>query len=393
MKAVTFPRGFRASGIACGLKESGKTDLALVVSDVPASVAGMFTQNRVVAAPVTLSRTVVRGGSARATVVNSGNANACTGAQGAADAREMAALTAAEIGCAPAQVLVASTGIIGRPLWMDRLRSGIPAAAAALSPDGGEDASNAICTTDAYPKTGEETVVLAGGEVRLGAMAKGAGMIRPDMATMICQVTTDAAVEAAQLQRLLVPAVQRSFNRISVDGSASTNDSVFVLANGASGVTVSGADEEAFAVALERLLLRLAKLVVADGEGSSRIARYEVVGAIDGSHAEAAVRAVAENQLVRCALHGADPNWGRILMALGASSAEVAPDRIDLWIDGVQLVAAGAGIDGAEEDAREALGAPEVSVRIGLGQGEGSAIVYASDLSQEYVRINSEYST
>jgi glutamate N-acetyltransferase / amino-acid N-acetyltransferase len=393
MKAVTFPRGFRASGIACGLKESGKADLALVVSDVPASVAGMFTQNRVVAAPVTLSRTVVRGGSARATVVNSGNANACTGAQGAADAREMAALTAAEIGCAPAQVLVASTGIIGRPLWMDRLRSGIPVAAAALSPDGGEDASNAICTTDAYPKTGEETVVLAGGEVRLGAMAKGAGMIRPDMATMICQVTTDAAVDAAQLQRLLVPAVQRSFNRISVDGSASTNDSVFVLANGASGVTVSGADEEAFAVALERLLLRLAKLVVADGEGSSRIARYEVVGAIDGSHAEAAVRAVAENQLVRCALHGADPNWGRILMALGASSAEVAPDRIDLWIDGVQLVAAGAGIDGAEEDAREALGAPEVSVRIGLGQGEGSAIVYASDLSQEYVRINSEYST
>jgi glutamate N-acetyltransferase / amino-acid N-acetyltransferase len=229
--------------------------------------------------------------------------------------------------------------------------------------------------------------------VRLGAMAKGAGMIRPDMATMICQVTTDAAIDSAQLQRLLVPAVQRSFNRISVDASASTNDSVIVLANGASGVRVSGADDDAFAAALERLLLRLAKLVVADGEGSSRIARYEVVGAIDGSHAEAAVRAVAENQLVRCALHGADPNWGRILMALGASTAEVVPDRIDLWIDGVQLVAAGAGIDGAEEDAREALGASEVSVRIGLGQGTGTAIVYASDLSQEYVRINSEYST
>ena len=179
MKAVTFPRGFRASGIACGLKESGKPDLALIVSDVPASVAGMFTQNRVVAAPVTLSRTVVGGGSARATVVNSGNANACTGAQGDADAREMATLTASALDCAPSQVLVASTGIIGRPLSMDRLRTGIPAAAAALSPDGGEDASNAICTTDAYPKTGEETVVLAGGEVRLGAMAKGAGMIRP----------------------------------------------------------------------------------------------------------------------------------------------------------------------------------------------------------------------
>lgn len=393
MKAVTFARGFRASGIACGLKQSGKTDLALVVSDGPASVAGMFTQNRVVAAPVTLSRTVVRGARARAAVVNSGNANACTGAQGDADAREMAALTAAEIGCAPAEVLVASTGIIGRSLCMDRLRAGIPVAAAALSPEGGEDASNAICTTDAYPKTGEETVVLAGGEVRLGAMAKGAGMIRPDMATMICQVTTDAAIDSAHLQRLLVPAVQRSFNRISVDGSASTNDSVFVLANGASGVTATEADDEAFGGALERLLLRLAKLVVADGEGSSRIARYEVVGAIDGSHAEAAVRAVAENQLVRCALHGADPNWGRILMALGASAAEVAPERIDLWIDGVQLVAAGAGIDGAEDDAREALGAPEVSVRIGLGQGDGTAIVYASDLSQEYVRINSEYST
>jgi glutamate N-acetyltransferase/amino-acid N-acetyltransferase len=393
VKAVTFPCGFRAAGIACGLKESGKPDLALIVSDVPASVAGMFTQNRVVAAPVTLSRPVVVGGRARATVVNSGNANACTGVQGAADALEMAELTAAAVGCEVGEVLVASTGIIGRPLSMERLRSGIPAAAGALSTEGGEDASNAICTTDAYPKTGEETVTLAGGEVRLGAMAKGAGMIRPDMATMICQVTTDAAIGSADLQRLLVPAVQRSFNRISVDGSASTNDTVFVLANGASGVTVTAADEGAFGAALERLLLRLAKLVVSDGEGSARIARYEVFGALDAPAAEVAARAVAENQLVRCALHGADPNWGRILMALGASSAEVAPDRIDLWIDGVQLVAAGAGIDGAEEDAREALAAPEVSVRIGLGQGDGTAFVYASDLSPEYVRINSEYST
>jgi glutamate N-acetyltransferase/amino-acid N-acetyltransferase len=393
MRAVTFPRGFRASGIACGLKESGKPDLALIVSDTPASVAGMFTQNTVVAAPVTLSRTVVRAGSARGTVVNSGNANACTGAQGDADAREMAALTATQLGCDPGEILVASTGIIGRPMAMERLRTGIPLAALALSAAGGEDASNAICTTDAYPKTGEETVRLAGGEVRLGAMAKGAGMIRPDMATMICQVTTDAAIASEHLQRLLVPAVQRSFNRISVDGSASTNDSVFVLANGASGVPVGEADDEAFGAALERLLLRLAKLVVSDGEGSSRIARYEVFGALSGPEAEVAVRAVAENQLVRCALHGADPNWGRMLMALGASSAQVAPDRIDLWVDGVQLVAAGAGVDGAEEDAREALAAPEVSVRIGLGQGDGSAIVYASDLSPEYVRINSEYST
>jgi glutamate N-acetyltransferase/amino-acid N-acetyltransferase len=393
VKAVTFPRGFRAAGIACGLKESGRPDLALIVSDVPASVAGMFTQNRVVAAPVTLSRTVVRGGSARATVVNSGNANACTGAQGEADAREMAALTAAQLGCTPGEVLVASTGIIGRPMAMERLRTGIPAAAAALSADGGEDAANAICTTDAYPKTGEETVELAGGEVRMGAMAKGAGMIRPDMATMICQLTTDLAIDSARLQRLLVPAVQRSFNRISVDGSASTNDSVLVLANGASGVTATVEDETAIGAALERLLLRLAKLVVSDGEGSSRIARYEVVGALDAPQAEIAVRAIAENQLVRCALHGADPNWGRMLMALGASSAEIAPDRIDLWIDGVQLVASGAGIDGAEDDARAALAAPEVSVRIGLGQGAGSAVVYASDLSPEYVRINSEYST
>ena len=393
MKAVTFPRGFRASGVASGLKESGKADLALIVSDVPASVAGMFTQNRVVAAPVTLSRTVVASGSARATVINSGNANACTGAQGDADAREMATLTAFVLGCQVDQVLVASTGIIGRPLAMDRLRTGIPLAAAALSTEGGEDAANAICTTDAYPKTGEETVALAGGEVRLGAMAKGAGMIRPDMATMICQVTSDAAIDPAHLQRLLVPAVQRSFNRISVDGSASTNDSVFVLANGASGVRASDADDEALGAALERLLLRLAKLVVSDGEGSSRIARYEVFGAFDAPQAEVAVRAIAENQLVRCALHGADPNWGRMLMALGASSADVAPDRIDLWIDGVQLVASGAGIDGAEEDAREALAAPEVSVRIGLGQGDGTAVVYASDLSPEYVRINSEYST
>jgi glutamate N-acetyltransferase/amino-acid N-acetyltransferase len=393
MKAVTFPRGFRAAGIACGLKESGKRDLALVVSDVPASTAGVFTQNRVVAAPVTLSRATVVRGSARAFVANSGNANACTGVQGDADAREMVELTAARLGLAPTDVLVASTGIIGRPLAMDRVRTGIAAAASALSYEGGPDASDAICTTDAYPKTGEETVALAGGEVRLGAMAKGAGMIRPDMATMICNVTTDVAVAPEQLQRLLQRAVDASFNRISVDGSASTNDCVLVLANGASGVVASERDDDALGGALERLLLRLAKLVVSDGEGAARIARYEVVGARDGATAEAAARAVAENQLVRCALHGSDPNWGRMLAALGASRADVAPERIDLWIDGVQLVAAGAGLAGAEEEARAALTADEVSVRIGLGQGDGTAFVYASDLSPEYVRINSEYST
>jgi glutamate N-acetyltransferase/amino-acid N-acetyltransferase len=393
LNAVTFPRGFRASGIACGLKESGRPDMALIVSDDAATAVGMFTQNRVVAAPVTRSKQHIASGTARAIIVNSGNANACTGAQGDADALEMTELTAVAAGCAPGEVLVASTGIIGRPMAMELVRPGIGLAHATLSTDGGADAANAICTTDAYPKTGEETVALAGGEVRLGAMAKGAGMIRPDMATMICVVTTDAALTRATLQRLLQHAVASSFNRISVDGSASTNDTVFVLANGASGVTVSAADEAAFGAALDRLLLRLAKLVVSDGEGASRIARYEVVGAKDAPRAELAVRAVAENQLVRCALHGADPNWGRILMALGASSADVAPERIDLWIEDVQLVAAGAGLPGAEEKARAALGGAEISVRIGLGQGDGSAVVYASDLSTEYVRINSEYST
>jgi glutamate N-acetyltransferase/amino-acid N-acetyltransferase len=393
VKATTFPRGFRAAGIVAGLKESGKPDVALIVSDTPAVAAAMFTQNRVVAAPVTLSRGHVAGGIARAVIVNSGNANACTGAQGEADALEMATLTAGQVGCAVDEVLVASTGIIGRPMAMDIVRGGIAMAATALAAEGGEDASNAICTTDAYPKTAEETVALAGGEVRLGAMAKGAGMIRPDMATMICVLTTDASLERAQLDRLLQHAVAHSFNRISVDGSASTNDTVFALANGASGVAVGEAGEAAFGAALDRILLRLAKLVVADGEGAARIARYEVVGAGDGVRAEAAARAVAENQLVRCALHGADPNWGRILMALGNSSAEVAPDRIDLWIEDVQLVAAGAGLPGAEDAARAALASPEVSVRIGLGQGDGEAVVYASDLSTEYVRINSEYST
>jgi glutamate N-acetyltransferase/amino-acid N-acetyltransferase len=391
--SVTYPRGFRASGVVSGLKESGKADLALVVSEGPATASAMFTQNRVVAAPVTLSRLHMASGSARAVVVNSGNANACTGAQGDADALEMAELTASQLGCDTGEVLVASTGIIGRPLAMERVRPGIALAASALAADGGADASLAICTTDAYPKSGQETVALAGGEVRLGAMAKGAGMIRPDMATMICVLTTDASIGARQLDRLLQHAVAHSFNRISVDGSASTNDTVFVLANGASGVTVGPEDEIAFGAALDRLLLRLAKLVVSDGEGASRIARYEVTGAGDGVRAEAAVRAVAENQLVRCALHGADPNWGRILMALGASTAEVAPERIDLWIEDVQLVAAGAGLPGAEDAARAALAGPEISVRIGLGQGDGSAVVYASDLSTEYVRVNSEYST
>jgi glutamate N-acetyltransferase/amino-acid N-acetyltransferase len=393
VKAVTFPRGFRAAGIACGLKESGKPDLALVVSDGPATAAGVFTQSRVVAAPVTLSRAHVADGRARALVTNSGNANACTGAQGAADSLATAEAVAAALGIATQDVLVSSTGIIGRPLAMGTLGAGIALVASALSAEGGSDAAAAICTTDAYPKTGEETASLAGGEVRLGGMAKGAGMIRPDMATMICNVTTDAAIAADRLQLLLQRAVDVSFNRISVDGSASTNDCVLVLANGASGVTVGEADEDAFGAALARLLLQLAKLVVSDGEGAGRIARYEAVGADDGARAEIAARAVAENQLVRCALHGADPNWGRIMMALGASTAEVVPEQIDLWIGDVQLVAGGTGIIGAEERARAALAGPEVDVRIVLGAGAGTAFVYASDLSPEYVRINSEYST
>jgi glutamate N-acetyltransferase/amino-acid N-acetyltransferase len=392
---VTFPRGFRAAGATGGIKASGAPDVAVVVADGPAAAAGVFTRSRTAGAPVRLcrERLAASAGRARAVVVASGNANVATGAQGARDAERMAALVGGLAGVPEREVLVLSTGVIGVPLPMARVEAGIHAACAGLSATGGADAAEAMRTTDACKKHAERTVELAAGSVRIGAIAKGAAMIRPDLGTMLAIVATDAAVAPEALQASLAAACDASFNRISVDGCESTSDSVVALANGASGVEVAAADETAFAAALREVCLELALAIVRDGEGARRIGVYEVAGAASPDDADRAARAVAESQLVRCALHGADPNWGRLVAALGACGADVEVDRLAIDLGGVPLVRDGCAVPGIDGEAARAATADEVHVRIDLGLGAGYAVVYGSDLSADYVRANAEYTT
>ncbi len=385
---VTHARGFAAGTAACGMKAGGH-DLALLVSDRPATAAGVFTRNAVVAAPVTVSRAQIRSGSARAVVTNSGLANACTGEGGMADAWAMVDTTAGALQLDRGDVLVASTGVIGPRLPMAGVNSAIESAAGALSADGGSAAAEAIRTTDAFAKLAQTETTIGGTRVRVGGMAKGAGMIRPDMATTLAQITTDAAVAPALLRAVLADAVDASFNSISVDGCTSTNDCVFVLANGASDAVVqSDADVAAFRAAVAEIALDLARQVVRDGEGATRICTYAVSGARDDRDAGLAARAVAENVLVKCALHGADPNWGRMLAALGACGIELDPDRVDIAVGGVGIVSGGVGSEAPEDAVRDAFAGGDVSVAIDLGLGAGSAHVIASDLSPDYVHFN-----
>jgi glutamate N-acetyltransferase/amino-acid N-acetyltransferase len=390
---VCFPRGFRAAGVTCGIKASGAPDLALLACDGEATAAGAFTRNRLAAAPVLVSREHLADGRARAVVVNSGNANACTGPQGMDDARRMAEATARALGIAAADVLVCSTGVIGKPLPMDAVDDGIARAAGELSESGGAAAADAIRTTDAWAKTSTVAIALSGGEVRIGVMGKGAGMIRPNVATTIVTATTDADVDPGVLAELLREAAAASLNLVSVDGSESTNDTLVVLANGASGVNASGADAEALGRGLTAALLDVARQMVADGEGSSRFAHYTVTGAADDEEARTAVRAIGEDILVRCALHGADPNWGRMLTRAGTCGVALDPERIAVWVGRAQLVAGGVEVTSALGEAQSALGAREVEIRIDLAAGNGRAELYASSLSPEYVSFNAEYTT
>jgi glutamate N-acetyltransferase / amino-acid N-acetyltransferase len=390
---VCFPRGFRAAGVTCGLKTSGAPDLALLACDGDAVAAGAFTRSRLAAAPVLVSREHLADGRARAVVVNSGNANACTGARGLHDAREMASSTARALGIAASEVVVCSTGVIGQPLPMDAITEGISRAAGELSESGGAAAADAIRTTDAWAKTSTATVALSTGDVRIGVMGKGAGMIRPDVATTIVTATTDAAIEPALLAELLRGAADASLNLVSVDGSESTNDTLVVLASGASGVTARGADANALGQALTTALLDVARQMVADGEGASRFAHYTVTGAADDHEARTAVRAIGEDILVRCALHGGDPNWGRMLARAGTCGVALDPERIAVWVGPAQLVAGGVEVTGARSEAQAALNEPEVEIRIDLAAGGGCAELYASSLSPEYVAFNAEYTT
>lgn len=392
---VTTPCGFRAAGVHCGIKSSRK-DLALLVSDRLATAAAMFTTNAVKAAPVLVSQEKIQSGAARAIVVNSGNANACTGAPGLADARDMTALAAGDLGIADEFVLVASTGVIGVPLPMPAIRRGIPQAVRALSHDGGGDAAEAILTTDAFPKTTAVRVEIGRTPVTIGGMAKGAGMIHPNMATTLGFVTTDAVIPAHRLRLALRAAVGRSFNRISVDGDTSTNDTVFCLANGCAGNPPLVDDDEAFLLfqsALTDVATALARMVVRDGEGTSRVAALTVRGAQSADDARRAGVAVMTSPLVKTALSGGEPNWGRIVAAVGRSGAAVDPGAIDIWIGGALVVRGGVAASSDLTAAAQAMREQEVEIVIDLHLGGAEFTGWFSDLNEGYVRVNTGYLT
>lgn len=397
---VTSPQGFRAGAAACGLKPDGQLDVALLVSDPASRAAAVFTRNRVVAAPVTVDRESLQkhGGSIRAVVANAGNANACTGPKGLAAARRTQEMVAAKLEVEAGQVLVLSTGVIGVPLPMKKIGRGIDEAYGRLSPDEGSAAARAIMTTDTRPKHRSVRLGLSGGEVRLGGIAKGAGMIHPDMATMLGVVTTDASVGRAQLQHALQRSVDRSFNCISVDGDTSTNDAVLLLANGAEGVEVTAEDLPVFEAALTELCVWLARAIVMDAEGATKFVTLHVTGATDTDQARVVARTVASSPLVKTALHGGDPNWGRILAAAGRSGAPLEAERLSLSVrtEGrpyLQLVEGGAPSEYEENEAVEVFNQPEFELQLDLGIGASQATVWTCDLSHEYVTINSHYRT
>jgi glutamate N-acetyltransferase/amino-acid N-acetyltransferase len=393
--AITAPRGFRAAAVAAGIKKDA-ADLAVLVADWGCAAAAVFTTNRAQAAPVVVSREHLAGGRARAVVVNSGCANAATGEQGLADARETAAAAARALGCRPAEVVVASTGVIGVPLPLDKVRAGVAAACGALSAeaDAGAAAARAIMTTDTRPKEALVEFVVDGHPARVGAMAKGAGMIAPNMATMLAFFTTDAAVDPAMLRRALVEAVGASLNRITVDGDTSTNDMALVLASGAlpaRAIMEEGRAYDAFRGALTEAARRVAEMIVRDGEGATRLAEVRVEGARVESEADRIARTVAESPLVKTALHGGDPNWGRILGALGRAGVDVDMSRVDIWLGDVWVAQGGQARAYDEEAAHRAFLADPVRIRIALGQGRASGWMWTCDFSRGYVDINAHY--
>ena len=382
--SVTTPRGFRAAGVTAGLKASGRPDLALVVNDGPDHhAAAVFTGNRVVAAPVTWSRTVVADGRADAVVLNSGGANACTGAPGFQDAHRTAEHVGAALGIAPGDVVVCSTGLIGERLPMDLLLPGIDAAAAGLAADGGPAAAEAIMTTDTVAKT----AVAQREGWSVGGMAKGAGMLAPALATMLVVVTTDAVVDGPDLDDVLRAATATTFDRVDSDGCMSTNDTVVLLASGASGVRV-GRDHLADAVT--EVCASLARQLVADAEGAHHDIAVEVRRAASVNEALEVARAVARNNLFKCAVFGNDPNWGRVLAAVGTTEAAFDPASLDVSMNGVQ-VCRGGGV--GEDRSLVDLTAREVHVVVDLHAGDDTATIWTNDLTHDYVHENSAYST
>ena len=401
---VTFGEGYQASGVAAGIKPSGAKDLCVLLSERPAVVAGAFTANRVAAATVAYDRDIVAGGApVRAVVVNSGNANAATGANGMADTVTMAECVAAHVGVSSNEVLVSSTGKIGVPLPMSAVQTGIAAACDRLAASGGPDAAEAIMTTDTVPKAAQIELDIEGRRVRLGGMAKGAGMIAPHLipaavphATMLAYLTTDAAVERDFLQQCLCESLDRSFNRITIDGDCSTNDTFLALANGAAGnspLTARHPAAEAFAAAFADVAASLARQIVLDAEGATRFVEVVVQGARDSEHARKCAAKIANSMLCKTAWFGGDPNWGRIIDAAGYSGADLDAEGMSLDYGDTPVVRNGVDAGTPAEELARAVAGPELRVRLDLGVGAGSFTMWTCDLSYEYVRINAEYST
>ena len=389
---VTSPEGFQAGAVGAGIKEEAKLDLGILFSEVPCVASALFTTNKIKAAPVVLCQERLQNGRAVAVVVNSGCANAFTGGQGFRDAVEMAGLAAEKIGVLPQDVLVASTGVIGEELPMQRIRAGMEQIV--LSAEGGHSLVKAMMTTDTVPK---EIAVRAGnGEFIIGGAVKGSGMIHPDLATMLCFLTTDAAVEPDFLRGALRRAVDISLNMVSIDGDTSTNDMVLIMANGLAGnepVSQSGRQADAFQRALDRVCIYLAKSMARDGEGASKLIEITVSGASSVAEARIAARTIAGSSLVKTAVYGNDPNWGRIVAAVGRSGVEVVEEKIDLCIGGICVVKQGTPLLFDRESAVEILRKSEVSINLNLNLGKASATAWGCDLSEEYVVINSQYTT
>ncbi|HEY6190898.1 MAG TPA: bifunctional glutamate N-acetyltransferase/amino-acid acetyltransferase ArgJ [Bacteroidota bacterium] len=394
---ITGPKGFYAAGVHSGIKKV-KKDLALVFSTEPARVAGIFTTNRVPAAPVLVDKLQLGiSSSFRAILINSGNANACTGERGLNDAWSMVSTTASALGIHRSEVLVSSTGVIGQYLPMEQITTGIAEAASMLDAGAHTSAAEAIMTTDKFPKELAVRVVLDGVDVTIGGMAKGSGMIAPNMATMLAFITTDAAISSELLQASLKDAADRSFNRISVDGDTSTNDMVLMLANGVAGNRELNdpADPRyaAFYEALEYLLVRLSKMIVVDGEGATKFIEIEVSGAATEQAAVQAARAIANSNLVKTAINGEDANWGRILAAVGYSGIEFDPAGVEIYFGDVPILRKDYLIDFSEEAAKRVLMEREIKISVHLHQGAASASFWTCDLSKDYVAINANYRT
>ncbi len=396
MPSPELPGGFRFAGVASGIKPSGKPDISLIVTDRPAVAAAVYTQNQVVAAPVQLCRQRTPSRTVRGILTNSGNANACTGQQGLQDAREMCHLLAEKIDADPSQILVMSTGVIGKHLPMDRVRSGVEIAFKKLgdSLDHFEAASDAILTTDKTRKVELAALDVDGRTLRLAAMTKGAGMIAPNLATMLGVILTDAILTTDQAQRLLAATAATTFNCVSVDGHTSTNDTLLLLANGDSGVTIRPENEAAFAGFLETACRSLARQLVADGEGATHVIEIHVAGAQTDRDAATIARAIGASPLVKTAITGGDPNWGRIVSAAGYAGPKIQPEKTCLSILDTLIYRNGAPAAFDEKSLSTAMkAAADVVLRISVGDGEGAASHWASDLTVDYVRFNSEYTT